>query len=97
MNDTCELIATLNEMYTLSYKMFLNSLNIHATRLLDKIEPPNYELMPNEDLRKTLMLIKDIFDSYNNSVVTMDSKKDDYIQVKWCFLYKHSNPFIFII
>jgi len=86
MNDNCELIATLNEMYTLSYKMFLNSLNIHATRLLDKIEPPNYELMPNEDFRKTLMLIKDIFDSYNNSVVTMDSKKDDYIQILDCVI-----------
>jgi len=34
---TSELIQTLNEMYQLSYKMFLNSLNIHATRLLDKV------------------------------------------------------------
>jgi conserved oligomeric Golgi complex subunit 6 len=75
------LIQTFNEMYQLSYKMFLNSLNIHATRLLEKVEPPNFELMPSEDFRKTLMLIKDIFDSYNNSVVSIESKKDDYIQV----------------
>lgn len=40
-----------------------------------KIEPPNYELMPSEDLRQTLSLIKDIFDSYNNSVVSIDTKK----------------------
>lgn len=91
-------------MYQLSYKMFLNSLNIHSTRLLDKvsinnkglfqmsnfmksiqfkIEPPNSELMPNEDLRQTLVLLKDIFDSYNNSVVSIETKKDDYIRVSY--------------
>jgi conserved oligomeric Golgi complex subunit 6 len=37
INENCELLLTLNEMYNLSYKMFLNSLNIHATRLLDKV------------------------------------------------------------
>lgn len=41
--------------------------------------------MPNEDFRNTLSLIKDIFDSYNNSVVTINTKKEDYIQVN----YKH--------
>ena len=61
--------------------MFLNSLSVHATRLLDKVEPPNYDLMPSDDLRKTLVLIKDIFDSYTNSVVPLESKKEDYIQV----------------
>lgn len=99
--ETCELIQTLAEMYQLSYKMFLNSLNIHATRLLDKVgfkfyfkmfffnyfvikvEPPNFELLPNEEFRQTLTLIKDIFDSYNNSVVSVNTKKDDYIQVIW--------------
>ncbi len=46
-----------------------------------KIEPPNYELMPSADLQKTLNLVKDIFDSYNNSVVSIETKKEDYIQV----------------
>lgn len=86
INETSELISTLDEMYTLSYKMFLNSLNIHATRLLEKTEPPGYDLMPSEDFRKTLALLKDIFDSYNNSVVSLDSKKDDYIQILDCVI-----------
>jgi hypothetical protein len=51
-----------------------------------KTEPPNFELMPNEDFRKTLNLIKDIFDSYNNSVVSIDSKKDDYAQILNCVI-----------
>ncbi len=37
INEECELITTLNDMYTLSYKMFLNSLSVHATRLLEKV------------------------------------------------------------
>lgn len=86
MDESCELVQILNEMYNLSYKMFLNSLNIHATRLLDKIEPPGFELLPNDDLRQMLMLIKDIFDSYNNSVVSVDSKKDDYTQILDCVI-----------
>lgn len=86
INESSELIATLNELYTLSYKMFLNSLNVHATRLLDKTDPPGFDLMPNNDLRKTMSLIKDIFDSYNNSVVSMESKKDDYTQILDCVI-----------
>ncbi len=42
--------------------------------------------MPSDDFRKTLELIKDIFDSYNNSVVTLDSKKDDYTQILDCII-----------
>ncbi len=37
IHEESELVQTLNETYSLSYKMFLNSLNIHATRLLDKV------------------------------------------------------------
>lgn len=86
INETSELISTLSEMYTLSYKMFLNSLNIHATRLLEKTEPPGYDLMPNSDFRQTLALIKEIFDSYNNSVVSLESKKNDYTQILDCVI-----------
>jgi hypothetical protein len=86
ISEDSELIQTLTEVYNLSYKMFLNSLNIHATRLLDKIEPPNYELMPSADLQKTLNLIKDIFDSYSNSVVSIENKKEDYIQILDCVI-----------
>lgn len=86
INENCELLQTLNEMYNLSYKMFLNSLNIHATRLLEKTEPPNFELLPNDDFRRTLTLLKDIFDSYNNSVVSLDSKKEDYAQILNCVI-----------
>ena len=51
-----------------------------------KTEPPNFELMPNDDFRQTLLLIKDIFDSYNNSVVSLDSKKEDYVQILNCVI-----------
>ncbi len=40
--------------------------------------------MPNDDFRKTLTLLKDIFDSYKNSVVSLDSKKDDYAAILDC-------------
>ena len=40
--------------------------------------------MPSIDLQKTLNLVKDIFDSYNNSVVSIETKKEDYIQVNVC-------------
>lgn len=40
--------------------------------------------MPNNDFRKTLALLKDIFDSYKNSVVALESKKDDYAAILDC-------------
>lgn len=42
--------------------------------------------MPSQDLQKTLGLIKDIFDSYNNSVISIETKKEDYIQVIHFFI-----------
>jgi hypothetical protein len=96
--------------------MFLNSLNIHATRLLDKvsnsrklsynrrslfflilkIEAPNLELMPSVEFQKTLALVKEIFDSYNTSVVSLSSKKGDYDQVYYIFTHSLSLSLIFI-
>lgn len=81
ITENSALIQTLDELNSLSYKMFLNSLNIHATRLLDKIEAPNLELMPSVEFQKTLGLVKEIFDSYNTSVVSLSSKKGDYDQI----------------
>jgi hypothetical protein len=46
-----------------------------------KIEAPNMELMPSVEFQKTLGLIKEIFESYNTSVVPLSSKKADYDQV----------------
>lgn len=37
--------------------------------------------MPSAEFQKTLGLVKEIFDSYNTSVVSISSKKGDYDQV----------------
>ena len=38
--------------------------------------------MPSVEFQKTLGLIKEIFESYNTSVVSISSKKSDYDQVE---------------
>ena len=51
-----------------------------------KTEPPGYDLMPSDEFRKTLKLIVDIFDSYKNSVVSLEFKKEDYMQILDCII-----------
>lgn len=81
ISDNCALIQTLDELNNLSYNMFLNSLNSHASKLLDKIEKPSLNLTPSIELRRILSLVKEIFDSYNTSVVSLNTKKEDYNKV----------------
>ena len=85
-------------MYNLSYKMFLNSLSIHATRLFEKAEPPGADLLPNDEFRRTLTVLKDIFESYDHSVVSTNSRKSDYAQVReiTLFFVKYNFKDIFI-
>ena len=47
--------------------------------------------MPSVEFQKTLGLVKEIFESYNTSVVSLSSKKGDYDQV--CYLCGELNFF----
>lgn len=75
------LLTTLEEMHTLGHKMFFNSLNCHATKLMEKVELPPADLGPTEALGRTLTLLREVLACHDSSVVSMDNKQKDYAQI----------------
>ncbi|XP_077467080.1 conserved oligomeric Golgi complex subunit 6 isoform X1 [Stigmatopora argus] len=79
------LLMTMEEMHVLSKKMFFNSLSLHASRLMGKVELPPPDLGPTTSLSQTLSLLREILASHDSSVAA-DARRADFAQVLSCVL-----------
>ncbi|XP_073439373.1 conserved oligomeric Golgi complex subunit 6 [Dendrobates tinctorius] len=80
------LLTTIEEMHLLSKKIFFNSLTLHASKLLDKVELPPVDLGPSSALNQTLALLREVLVSHDSSVVPLDARQADFVQVLSCVL-----------
>ncbi|XP_074655398.1 conserved oligomeric Golgi complex subunit 6-like isoform X2 [Tubulanus polymorphus] len=81
LSSDASLLTTLMEMETLSLKMFFNSLNCHASKLVEKVELPPADLSSPPSLLETLQLLQDVLASHDSSVVPLDARKQDFQQI----------------
>uniref|UniRef100_A0A7N6F9M3 Conserved oligomeric Golgi complex subunit 6 n=1 Tax=Anabas testudineus TaxID=64144 RepID=A0A7N6F9M3_ANATE len=84
--SVASLLMTIEEMHILSKKMFFNSLSLHASRLMDKVELPPADLGPTASLTQTLSLLREVLASHDSSVVPLDARQADFAQVLSCIL-----------
>ncbi|XP_040282019.1 conserved oligomeric Golgi complex subunit 6 isoform X1 [Bufo bufo] len=80
------LLTTIEEMHLLSKKIFFNSLTLHASKLLDKVEMPPADLGPSSALNQTLALLREVLVSHDSSVGPLDARQADFVQVLSCVL-----------
>ncbi|TRY59115.1 hypothetical protein DNTS_009558, partial [Danionella cerebrum] len=80
------LLMTMDEMHMLSKKMFFNSLSLHASRLMDKVELPPPDLGPTASLTQTLSLLREVLASHDSSVLPLVARQADFAQVLLCIL-----------
>uniref|UniRef100_A0A8I6G9T5 Conserved oligomeric Golgi complex subunit 6 n=1 Tax=Rattus norvegicus TaxID=10116 RepID=A0A8I6G9T5_RAT len=85
-NSAATLLTTIEEMHLLSKKIFFSSLSLHANKLMDKIELPPPDLGPSSALSQTLTLLRDVLASHDSSVVPLDARQADFVQVLSCVL-----------
>ncbi|XP_053564378.1 conserved oligomeric Golgi complex subunit 6 [Bombina bombina] len=85
-NSASTLLTTIEEMHLLSKKIFFNSLNLHASKLMDKVELPPPDLGPSSALNQTLTLLREVLVSHDSSVVPLDTRQADFVQVLSCVL-----------
>ncbi|XP_068733799.1 conserved oligomeric Golgi complex subunit 6-like isoform X2 [Montipora capricornis] len=78
IGEEASVTATVFDMNALALKMFFNSLNCHASKLLEKIELPPPDLSPTESLKETMSLLKDVLTSHDASVIPLDARQADY-------------------
>ncbi|EDL35231.1 component of oligomeric golgi complex 6, isoform CRA_b [Mus musculus] len=85
-NSAATLLTTIEEMHLLSKKIFFTSLSLHANKLMDKVELPPPDLGPSSALSQTLTLLRDILASHDSSVIPLDARQADFVQVLSCAL-----------
>ncbi|XP_023377571.1 conserved oligomeric Golgi complex subunit 6 [Pteropus vampyrus] len=85
-NNAATLLTTIEEMHLLSKKIFFNSLSLHASKLMDKVELPPPDLGPSSALNQTLALLREVLASHDSSVVPLDARQADFVQVLSCVL-----------
>ncbi|XP_073651203.1 conserved oligomeric Golgi complex subunit 6 isoform X3 [Tursiops truncatus] len=85
-NSATTLLTTIEEMHLLSKKIFFSSLSLHASKLMDKVELPPPDLGPSSALNQTLMLLREVLASHDSSVVPLDARQADFVQVLSCVL-----------
>ncbi|XP_029458622.1 conserved oligomeric Golgi complex subunit 6 [Rhinatrema bivittatum] len=85
-NSATTLLTTIEEMHLLSKKIFFNSLTLHASKLMDKVELPPPDLGPSSALNQTLVLLREVLASHDSSVVPLDARQADFVQVLSCVL-----------
>ncbi|CAB3977800.1 Conserved oligomeric Golgi complex subunit 6, partial [Paramuricea clavata] len=79
-------IFTIEELHTLAMKMFFNSLSLHASKVLDKVEIPPSDLGATASLNETLSLLREVLSSHDASVVPLDARQGDYSKVISCLI-----------
>uniref|UniRef100_A0ABM5GLU8 Conserved oligomeric Golgi complex subunit 6 n=2 Tax=Pogona vitticeps TaxID=103695 RepID=A0ABM5GLU8_9SAUR len=85
-NSAAMLLTTIEEMHVLSKKIFFNSLSLHASKLLDKVELPPADLGPSTALNQTLALLREVLASHDSCVIPLDTRQADFAQVLSCVL-----------
>uniref|UniRef100_A0A2K5Q3Y7 Conserved oligomeric Golgi complex subunit 6 n=1 Tax=Cebus imitator TaxID=2715852 RepID=A0A2K5Q3Y7_CEBIM len=81
-NSATTLLTTIEEMHLLSKKIFFNNLSLHASKLMDKVELPPPDLGPSSALNQTLMLLREVLASHDSSVVPLDARQADFVQIE---------------
>eukprot|EP00058_Branchiostoma_floridae_P006355 XP_002591843.1 hypothetical protein BRAFLDRAFT_125333 [Branchiostoma floridae] len=84
LQGSASLLATTDDMHQLSKKLFMNSLNCHASKLMEKVELPPADLGPTAALTQTMALLREILSSYDSSVVPLDARRTDFTEVLSC-------------
>ncbi|XP_043927591.1 conserved oligomeric Golgi complex subunit 6 isoform X1 [Protopterus annectens] len=85
-NSASTLLTTIEEMHILAKKMFFNNLGLHASKLMDKVELPPPDLGPTTSLNQTLILLREVLASHDSSVVPLDARQADFVQILSCVL-----------
>jgi len=84
--NECQLVLVLDEVSSLSSKMFLNGLNATATRLIEKVDMPTNDLNLSDELRRTLSLLRDILETHSTSMIPFESKRTDFQQIVYSII-----------
>ncbi|XP_050693189.1 conserved oligomeric Golgi complex subunit 6-like [Eriocheir sinensis] len=74
------LVATLDELHQLSYKMFISALQSQVSHVSERIEPPGETLSPTPGVARTLSLLTEVI----TAATVADDAQHDFKQIVSC-------------
>ncbi|KAK3855594.1 hypothetical protein Pcinc_038022 [Petrolisthes cinctipes] len=74
------LVATLDELHQLSYKMFISALQSQVSQVSERLEPPGEVLAPTPGVARTLALLTEV----TTAATIADDARHDYKQIVSC-------------
>ena len=80
------LLYTIEELYTLSYKIFFNSLNYHCVSKIgstdaNEIESPSVDLGPSQSLNQIISTLQEVLSCQDSCSISIDDLKQDIPQI----------------
>ncbi|RUS34850.1 oligomeric Golgi complex subunit 6 [Jimgerdemannia flammicorona] len=75
LGERAELSKTLNEITEAAFRMFFETLNAQAARLLRFLQTPSPDLSPPPAVKETVLQLKEIMSSYDSSFLTKDDSE----------------------
>ncbi|KAI6659982.1 oligomeric Golgi complex subunit 6 [Oopsacas minuta] len=75
LGDNSELLKFVADMYELSLKLFAKHLNGHASKLLESVSEPPFDLEPTIQFTESLTLLRSILSLENTSVAPLEGNR----------------------
>ncbi|KAK0400775.1 hypothetical protein QR680_015445 [Steinernema hermaphroditum] len=81
LTENSALVQTLEELRELTTNMFFSGLNTAVQRLLTRMTPPDYDLLPVNVVNQVLLLLRDVLESHDEAVAAVTEKKENFIKI----------------
>ena len=75
LGSESELLKFVSDMYDLSLKLFAKHLNGHASKLLESVSEPPFDLEPTIQFTEALTLLRSILSLENTSVASLEGNR----------------------
>ncbi|KAL2920049.1 Golgi transport complex subunit 6 [Polyrhizophydium stewartii] len=76
-----QLSVALEELASLSFKVFFDTLNAQAADMLRFIQTPDADLQPPQALKDTITQLREIMLSYDGSLLSPEARAREFVQI----------------
>ncbi|CAJ0943633.1 unnamed protein product, partial [Mesorhabditis belari] len=80
-----ELCQTMKDLQELAMSIFMTGLSSTVQRILGRMGPPDYDLLPVPAVHQLLSLLKEVLDTHNGAM-SVENPKEQFNQVFSCIL-----------
>ncbi|CAI4228235.1 unnamed protein product [Auanema sp. JU1783] len=81
-----EIAHTISELNNLTLNIFHTSLNNSVQRILAKMGAPDYDLLPVQAVHQILMLLREVLETHDGSMVGHNDSKEEFNKIFSCVL-----------